>query len=116
MIEIHEPMRILFVIETTPAAMLWIMDRNPVIDQLCRHEWVQLAVVDPETSAMHVFRNGVFTTYRLRSDAMPCARSSADWYRGWRENLGLAVIDEPPSSADRDSGLAEAAASASARV
>ncbi len=109
MIEIHEPMRILFVIETTPAAMLSIMDRNPVIAQLCRHEWVQLAVVDPDSSAMHVFRDGAFSPYRLRSDSMPRVRSSAEWYRGWRDHLGLAVIDEPPSSAESDGRPIESA-------
>ena len=100
MIEIHEPMRIVFVIETTPDAMLSIMERNPTVGGLCRHEWVQLAVVDPHTSAMHVYREGVFSPYRLRSDALPRVPSSADWYRGWRDHLGLAAIDEPPASAD----------------
>ncbi len=38
MIEIHEPMRILFVIETTPEAMFKVMERNPVIARLCRNE------------------------------------------------------------------------------
>ena len=51
MVEIHEPVRSLFIIETTPEAMLRIMDRNAGIGRLCRNGWVQLAVLDPETRA-----------------------------------------------------------------
>lgn len=102
MIEIHEPMRALFVVETTPAAMLSIMDRNPVVGQLCRNEWVQIAVVDPNNSTVSVYRDGKFAPYRLRSDAMPRVRSSAEWYRGWREHLGLAVIEEPRAASDHE--------------
>ena len=95
MIEIHEPMRILFVIEASPEAMLKVMERNPVVDRLCRNGWVQLAVLDANTEKMQVFQDGEFKPYRMRSDAMPRVDSSADWYRGWRGHLGYAVINEP---------------------
>src|SRR5207248_10823313 len=34
MVEIHEPTRILFIVETTPQAMLSILDRNPALNRL----------------------------------------------------------------------------------
>src|SRR5688572_4484726 len=52
MTEIHEPMRLLFVVETPPEAMLQILDRNPGIAKLCRNGWVQLTVLDPHSSQM----------------------------------------------------------------
>ncbi len=94
MIEIHEPMRILFVIETSPEGMTKIMDGNPVISRLCRNGWVQLAVFDAETGSIQVLHEGKFKPYRMRSDATPVVKSSADWYRGWRDHLGFAVIEE----------------------
>ena len=60
MVEIHEPVRSLFIIETTPEAMLRIMDRNEGIGRLCRNGWVQLAVLDPESRAISVFQDGEF--------------------------------------------------------
>jgi len=98
MIEIHEPMRALFVVETTPEGMLAVMDRNPVIGRLCRNGWVQLAVIDTVTDQIRVFQDGEFRAYRVRSDAMPSVRSSSEWYRGWRDHLGFAVIEEPQPS------------------
>ena len=94
MTEIHEPMRILFVLETTPHAILSIMDRNPVIAQLVRNDWVQLATLDATTSRLQVYRNGRFEPYRPRTSSLPIVGSSIDWYRGWRDHLGYATIAE----------------------
>ena len=49
MVEIHEPVRMFFIIETTAEAILQIMDRNEGIGKLCRNRWVRLAVLDPAT-------------------------------------------------------------------
>ncbi len=98
MIEIHEPMRILFVIETSPEAMFKVMDRNPGISRLCRNGWVQLAVINTETEKIQIFQDGEFKPYRMRSDVMPTVDSSAAWYRGWRDHLGFAVVKEPTAT------------------
>ena len=55
MVEIHEPVRSLFLIETTPESMLRIMDRERGIGRLCRNGWVLLALIDPETRAAQRF-------------------------------------------------------------
>jgi uncharacterized protein YbcC (UPF0753/DUF2309 family) len=93
MVEIHEPVRSLFVIETTPRAMLQIMNRNAAIGQLCRNGWVQLAVLDPRTRTVSFFHDGQFEPYRTEARALPQAISSFDWYRGWRDHLEFCQID-----------------------
>src|SRR5437763_12110274 len=52
MVEIHEPVRLLFVIETWPETMLRLLERNPDIDRLVRNDWVRLAVLDPDSPAL----------------------------------------------------------------
>ena len=93
MVEIHEPMRLLFVIETTPTAMLRIMAANEGIDRLVRGSWVQIATLDPTTSQVHIFRGGKFVAYTPSSDELPEVDSSRAWYRGWRDHLGFARIN-----------------------
>jgi uncharacterized protein YbcC (UPF0753/DUF2309 family) len=93
MVEIHEPVRILFVIETWPETMLRIMDRNPGIGKLCRNEWLKLAVISPESADLQVFRDGEFHAYVPQATHLPRAASSTDWYRGWREHLEFAEIE-----------------------
>ncbi|MCH5376046.1 MAG: DUF2309 domain-containing protein, partial [Planctomycetes bacterium] len=99
MVEIHEPVRLLFVIETTPDAMLQIMKQNEGIARLCRQRWVQLATLDPTTQEIHVFQNGEFRHHEPESKELPVVGASADWYRGWREHLGFASIEVSPSQA-----------------
>jgi uncharacterized protein YbcC (UPF0753/DUF2309 family) len=92
MVEVHEPVRSLFIIETTRESMLRIMERNEGIGRLCRNGWIQLTLIHPETRALSVFRNGVFEDYVPTADHLPWAASSVDWYRGWRDHLEFAQI------------------------
>ena len=94
MVEIHEPVRSLFVIETTPEAMLRIMDRNPGIGRLCRNGWVLLAVIDPDDPRPSAYsRTGSSVLTDPRRRCLPRAASSVDWYRGWRDHLEFAEIE-----------------------
>ncbi|QDU37542.1 hypothetical protein Mal4_18560 [Maioricimonas rarisocia] len=92
MIEIHEPMRILFVIEATAETMLSLMDRDETIGRLCRNRWVQLATQDPDSGEIQVYEEGRFVPYQPQSTDLPEVASSIDWYRGWRGHLGFASI------------------------
>jgi uncharacterized protein YbcC (UPF0753/DUF2309 family) len=106
MVEIHEPVRSLFIIETTPEAMLRIMERNPGIGRLCRNGWIELTVLHPETREISNFRGGEFRPYRPRATVLPRAASSVDWYRGWRDHLEFATIEPGTggSTPDRTGG------------
>jgi uncharacterized protein len=92
-VEIHEPVRLLFVIETTPEGILQIMKRNAVIGRILGNGWAQLAVLDPNSNRIHVYSNGEFQLYEPSVTEIPRASSSIEWYRGWRDHLPFAVID-----------------------
>jgi uncharacterized protein YbcC (UPF0753/DUF2309 family) len=93
MVEIHEPVRSLFIIETTPEAMLKIIERDAMIGRIGRNGWVQLTVLDPATRALSVYRDGEFRPYQPQASVLPRAGSSVDWYRGWRDHLEFAEIE-----------------------
>ncbi len=92
MVEIHEPVRLLMVVETTPEALLSIMDRNPSIDRLVRGNWIQLATWDVRTGILRRFHQGEFVPHHPDTRSLPSARSSLEWYRGWRGDLDFAQI------------------------
>ncbi len=104
MVEIHEPMRHLFIIETTPEIMSRLMDQNPGIGRLVRNEWVYLALLDPDEPRIRVYRDGTFHEYQPQADRLPRAPSSVAWYRGWRDHLAFASIE---SGATGPTGEAE---------
>lgn len=94
MVEIHEPMRITFVIESTPDAMLSIMERNVAIGRLVRGGWVHLAVIDPATSRIEVFGDDGFHAYEAGSTKLLEVASSLECYQGSREHLPFFSIQE----------------------
>lgn len=93
MVEIHEPVRIMFIVETSVESILRIMDKNEGIGRLCRNRWVRLAVLDPATGVLSIFQLGGFRPYQPQAGVLPKAASSVDWYRGWRDHLEFAEID-----------------------
>ncbi|QDU44265.1 hypothetical protein Mal52_27440 [Symmachiella dynata] len=94
MVEIHEPLRITFLIESTPSAMLAVMERNTSIDQLVRGAWGHLAVIDPSTSQIEVFNGEGFHPYETSSTKLPQVDSSLECYQGSREHLPFFSIRE----------------------
>lgn len=93
MVEIHEPMRIMFIIQTTPEKMQRIIEENPVIATHVKGNWVHIALVDPKTSKIHRYVNGEFQLYTPESSELPRVGSSIEWYRGQRNSLGFASIN-----------------------
>ncbi|MBC8112803.1 MAG: DUF2309 family protein, partial [Candidatus Saccharimonas sp.] len=91
-VEIHEPLRLLFVIETTPEGIRQIMDRDPLVGKILRNGWSQLALLNPQSAEILVYRQGEFFPYRPDITELPRAESSLDWYRGSREHLEFAEI------------------------
>ncbi|MBL8850779.1 MAG: DUF2309 domain-containing protein, partial [Planctomycetaceae bacterium] len=92
MVEIHEPVRIMFVIETTPAAMLRLIENEPDFRLLVQNDWVHVAVFDPDSGDLQIYRQGRFEPYSPDNGELPTAPSSLQWYRGQRDHLGFAAI------------------------
>ncbi len=94
MVEIHEPVRLLFVIETSPEAMTRIIADNPPIKRLVAGRWVQLAVLDPESGEIHHYHKGNFLRYEPTQDSIPTVATSGDWYGGRRDHLPMATVTQ----------------------
>jgi uncharacterized protein YbcC (UPF0753/DUF2309 family) len=94
-VEIHEPLRLLFVIETTVDRMTSIMERDPDVGRILKNGWAHLALLDPDSSDIWVFQNGGFHLQSIEKEHadLPIAKSSMDWYVGRRDNLDFALID-----------------------
>ena len=93
MVEIHEPVRILFVIETTPERLMKVVGRNPELTEFVENAWVRISTMDPDSGELQVYRGGGrFEPASPADTVIPRAASSVDWYRGKLEHLPLAEI------------------------
>ncbi len=93
MVEIHDPVRLMIVLETTTAIARAMIYDHPAIGGLILKGWVQVAVLDIDGPGMHLFQGGEFVPYHVEAAVLPRAKSSTDWYRGSRENLPFAEIE-----------------------
>lgn len=92
MVEIHEPVRILFVVETTPERLMPVIEANAQLNEFLTNRWIRLATLDPDTKEVKVYRDGIFEKLEGDEEALPTARTSADWYSGKIEHLPVARI------------------------
>jgi hypothetical protein len=92
MVEIHEPVRNLFNIETTPERLMGVINANPLLRQFVENRWIRLSTLDPDSGAIHVLRNGNFEPASPWTEEIPQVRSSAEWYQGTRAHLPIAEI------------------------
>ena len=92
MVEIHEPVRILFVIETTPERLSKVIDASPSLSQLVGNRWIRIATIDPASGRVHVRRESGFEEFSERLERLPVALSSAEWFAGKIQHLPMAWI------------------------
>jgi uncharacterized protein YbcC (UPF0753/DUF2309 family) len=92
MVEIHEPVRILFVVETTPERLSRVIAGSPSFSRLVENRWIRLATVDPASGRVHVRRDSGFEEFDERLERLPVALSSAEWFGGRIQHLPLASI------------------------
>ncbi|HZZ78092.1 MAG TPA: DUF2309 domain-containing protein [Gemmataceae bacterium] len=92
-VEIHEPLRLMFVIETTPEVMFKVLKHDSTIDRIIRNHWSHLALLSPHSNELRVFRDGEFHLYHPDNLSLSQVRASTDWYRGSRSNLAFAQIE-----------------------
>ena len=92
MTELHEPVRLLIVCETTSAILQRILADNAQGKALVENGWVKLAVQSPDSNELQLFENGEFRSYEVKAECLPRAESSIAWYGGRRDHLDFAEI------------------------
>jgi hypothetical protein len=99
MVEIHEPVRILFVIETTPDRAEKLINASASLKQLVENRWIRLATIDPVSGRVHVRRDSGFEEFHEALERLPVALSSHEWYAGKLQHLPMAWIQTPQTAA-----------------
>jgi uncharacterized protein YbcC (UPF0753/DUF2309 family) len=92
MVEIHEPVRLLVVCESTPEIMQRIAVTHPAASRLFANRWVQLALMDPHTGQLGVVEDGRLVPLPEPTAPLPTAARSQQWYRQRRDHLPVAAI------------------------
>jgi uncharacterized protein YbcC (UPF0753/DUF2309 family) len=91
MIEVHDPIRLMIIVEHLPEVVLNVIQRSADVYEWFINEWVYLVVVNPETNELSLFKEGKFVPYKtlanveVISDVTPIIEKN-------RENLPVYII------------------------
>lgn len=93
MVEIHEPMRLLVVVEQRTAVLDAIVARQPALRELISHAWINLAAQHPDTGEILRYcpRRG-WLPWAPAAGAPPRVARSIDWFAGERDALPPALL------------------------
>jgi uncharacterized protein YbcC (UPF0753/DUF2309 family) len=86
-VEIHEPVRLVIVIDAPVERILAAMPRVPAMQQLVFNRWVQLAAWTAPGTGISWFEGGQFVPYVPESDRIATVSRSIDWFGGHRGHL-----------------------------
>ena len=92
MVEIHEAMRLLVVVEQTPALLSAVVARQPALQELVGNGWITLAAQHPQSGELALYcpRRGWLPW--VGKAVLPLVGRSADWFAGEREALAPAIV------------------------
>ena len=63
MTEVHDPVRLLLMVEHYPEVVLKTIQKAPETYEWFIHDWVKLVVIHPENKSLYVFKGGDFSLY-----------------------------------------------------
>jgi uncharacterized protein YbcC (UPF0753/DUF2309 family) len=63
MIEVHDPVRLVILVEHRPEVVLKTIQAEASLYEWFENEWVHLVAIDPDTNTFYHFKNGKFSPY-----------------------------------------------------
>jgi uncharacterized protein YbcC (UPF0753/DUF2309 family) len=63
MVEIHEAIRLLMVIQQTPEILQQILVQDSALKEWFENEWMQLVLIHPISGATYYYSDGTFVNY-----------------------------------------------------
>lgn len=68
MVEIHDPLRLMIIIEQYPEIVLKAISTSDRISGWFKNEWIRLSVMHPDTRNFYVFRQNTFDPYSFKGN------------------------------------------------
>lgn len=92
MIEVHDPVRLLIVVQHYPEVVKETIQRNAETYEWFINNWVNLAVMHPDTKAIAVFRDGEFYPHQQLNSSPDVVTNLEQLVETSQENLPVYLI------------------------
>ncbi len=94
MIEVHDPIRLLLIVEHFPEVVLNTIQRSKEVYEWFINEWVHLVAVNPETRQLYFFKEGAFKEYHPFKRQVEAIKDFVPIIEATQENLPVYLIAE----------------------
>jgi uncharacterized protein YbcC (UPF0753/DUF2309 family) len=87
MIEVHDPVRLLVIVEHAPDIVLKSIQSTPEVFEWYKNEWVHIVALHPEEKQFYYFRNGEFHRYQpiTGAEQIKTIKNMEEFIEGARE-------------------------------
>ncbi|WP_366186869.1 DUF2309 domain-containing protein [Flavobacterium ovatum] len=93
MIEVHDPVRLMVVVEHFPEIVFNAISKSPQTYEWFKNEWVRLVAVHPETKVLYVFENEKFDVYETIQDQIAKRYVENMFDDNFKENLPISILN-----------------------
>lgn len=87
MVEVHDPLRLTMIVQQKPKLVLNVIHQNQDTLQWYQKEWVKLAVIDPETKEVFIYKNDAFVLYNPLKKELEKVEDWVTLFESSTENL-----------------------------
>lgn len=92
MIEVHDPVRLMTIVEHFPNVVLDVIKRAPEVYEWFNNEWVHLSVINPETYELSYFKDGEFVKYHTMKKEVNMVEDITPLLESHTENIPVYMI------------------------
>lgn len=92
MVEIHEPVRLLSVVECKLEVINRVLERLPQLVPWVANGWMKLGLLDPDSQDLVLFERGQWVPYQPAAPELPRVPDSRCWFEARSEHLGYAEV------------------------
>ena len=92
MIEVHDPVRLLVIVEHFPDVLLSVIQKAPEVYEWFINEWVNIAAINPETHEISIFKEGKFYPYQPLKKTIEKVSDLTSILESHQDNLPVYLI------------------------
>ena len=92
MIEVHDPVRLMIVVEHFPEIVLKTVQSDASMYEWFKNEWVHLVAIHPENKELYYFKNGAFGVYEPITKQIKSTSNLSQLIESTDENIEVQLI------------------------
>lgn len=92
MIELHDPMRLLMIVEHYPDIVHSVIEKNSATFEWFKNDWIHLVCIHPENNKQYLFKNQSFEEYHPFTKSVPIIENLEQMIEEYSDSIPVGQI------------------------